>query len=295
MYKKRLFFLGVLSIYQTYAMDTHILVEQGKVVVNKQAYFKELLTHSAKLPTDLKKYVFNFLFHNLEFHDEFLTRVKSTEKKQVPIKYYYKDLNAVEFGNPIAGSFRGVLNIPTGWCPYQTNVVVLNRKYLQIIDSRNDSILYAQGTASHSCTHIALASDNHTIATIHKKEKISPTYPSPESTRVFSNMLTVKNLITLEAKSQDIDAQFGVAHPDHLQLGFGFNKQGTHIIIRGMDYQNKQSSSDDEPFEKDFDFMPDHVIIPVPINKPETHVSKYALCFLANQIWQGILPNNAKQ
>ena len=48
------------------------------------------------------------------------------------MKYYHKNLYQPEFGLPL-GSGIITQTIPRGWCPYETNVAVLNEKHLQIL------------------------------------------------------------------------------------------------------------------------------------------------------------------
>lgn len=100
-------------------------------------------------------------------------------------------------------------------------------------------------------------------------------------------------------ESDEITPYLDVAHPDHTQLGFAFNKQGTHVIIRGIDCRQKKHTSlsdSDELYVENKDYMPHHVIIPVTINEAKKQDGKKGLLFfLANQMIQNILPNSAKQ
>ena len=83
--QKNIFLLSVLSIYPAQAMDAPIHIKKAHQTTDRHAYFKELLTHTTALPTDIKRYIFTMVpVDDLEFHDEFIARVKNTIKKQSP-------------------------------------------------------------------------------------------------------------------------------------------------------------------------------------------------------------------
>ena len=294
MIKKRMLLISIFISQHTDSMDKPIKIEK-KIQRERQAYYKELIPNTTALPEDIKKYIIRFFCAlNIESDDKFITRVKTTEKKILPDNYYYKNLKKPKPRK----SYRAKCNIPTGLCPYNSHVAISNGNHLQIINCENHSIVYKEKKALH-CGHIALSSDTSTIATIHREHsnlnntERRPFYFSFNVT----NILTIKNIKTKKTELLTLPSNFDITYANYPELGFAFNKQGTSIIIRGVDKNPQKLSYDsdsDEPKNEDYDHLSHHLIIPVTINGRLPYLNKYLFRLLHN-IMKGILPKKAKK
>ncbi len=284
MQKKIVFLMSMLIIHQTYGMHTPMEIEIADSIIEKKTDFKELLRNIITLPTDIKRYIFQIMPR--ESHDEFIERIKTTTKKTIPDYYYYKNFQKPQLGK----GGRDKMNIPTaGLCPYNDYVAVLNGKHLQIINTHNHSIIHTEKLPRSNYKNIALSCNPHTIATIHK-EKRDVRYSSGFSFSFASaNVLTIKNIHTQKTESFDLPSHFEVAHANYQSPEFGFNKEGTDLILRGVDDQKEQTCSCDPESLCDVTCqdMPHHLIIPVTINQ-HMHL-------LFSLIMRNILPNSANE
>lgn len=292
---KRALLLNMLMMQQAHAMDAP-LIDRTDATTKRQAYITQLLLNTIALPADIKRYIFQILpLHDLEFHDEFITRVKNSRKKYLPQSYYYKNMQEPEQRQ----GGRGRLSIPTGQCPYNRHVAVLNGNHLQIINTDNHSILRAsdffQTYQYPHCSHIALSGDTHTIATIHQRNELLPNNYG-EFLFTVRDIIAIKNTQTKKTEEINIPIDFQITGGQHRVPEFAFNKEGTHLILRGVhDKQEQICSCDPEvPCDVICQDMPHHLILPLTINE-HLALNKYELFCLAKKIWDSILPDSARK
>lgn len=291
MLKKKFLFLGLFILQQAQAMDLPMITQKKDPILEKQIYMPGFLKNTIALPIDIKKYILQ-ISHKI--HNEFITRVKTSIKDDLPNKYYYKNLKEPR----LRQGYVDRASVAIGLCPNNTHVVAIKEDHLQIVNTKNDSILYTKklylpkGQKKQYYEHVALSGDTHTIATIHEERKMLPITSDGIHHFTIVDVITIKNRKTKKTESIPIPIDFQIASSQYRSPEFAFNEEGTLLMLRGIDGEQEQICSCDPETECDVicQDMPHHLIIPVTINK--IHLSQWQLFAL---IMKGALLGNAQQ
>lgn len=288
MLKKIVILLSLIAVASAEAMDEPMEMEKTSSIVNSQADVKEFLAYLTALPTDVKGYIMQFLrFHDFEYEDEFVTRTKNTIKKHLPDHYYYKN-----FQKPALGQGgRGRMSIWTSSCPHEINVAVLNGNHLQIINVVDDSIIHTKEISPNNYTHVALAHNATMFATIRKTGLRDTFYRSADEKghTLNTNLLTIYNIATQQTEEYELPPSFRIADANHCSTAFAFKKEGTHIILHGV---NRSKIQNKKLFTDTPNVTEHHLIIPVTINKPYEGLNKQTLIYIANKIMAKTITDN---
>ncbi len=268
---------------QAHGMHTPMEIEKADSIA-REAYVKELLLRTIALPDDIKRYIFQIMPR--ESHDEFIKRVKATTKKTIPDYYYYKNFQKTQFGK----GGHSKMSIPTGLCPYNDHVAVLNGNHLQIINTHNHSIIHTENLPNLYYKNIALSCNLHTIATIHEERRDTKGFSNISPYDKSINVLTIKNRQTQKTESYNLSnlSPFFVMGDAHYPLPeFAFNEEGTHLILRGINAEQVTCSCEGIGSCDACKDMPHHLIIPVIINQ---HMHLLFSLVMGNNF-----PNNAHE
>jgi len=281
MLKKEFLFLGLFILQQAQAMDLPMITQK-----------KELLKNTIALPIDIKQYILQILYlHDFKTYNQFISHVKTTIKDNLPNKYYYENLKEPR----LRQGYVDRASVAICLCPNNTHVAAVKRDHLQIVNTKNNSILYTEklflpkGHKKQYYKHVALSGDTHTVATIHEEHKMLPITSDGTLHFTIVDVITIKNRKTKKTESIQIPTHFQIASSQYRSLEFAFNLEGTLLMLRGIDGEQEQICSCDP--EKGCDVicqdMPHHLIIPVTINK--MYLTQWQLFAL---IMKNVLPNS---
>ena len=261
MIKKITLILSLITTLHTHTMENNEPIQLEENTFN----------YLAILSPDIQNLIAQFLiFHDIESAEEFIERTETTTPKDIPTKYFLSPANDL----PSRDIFYN--NTLTGFCPNKNNFVLLDSNNLKIINTNKDQEIYQETfeRKDFRYTHIALSRGAHMFATIHETRKRDRTPHYGERIRyIRTEHLTIKNITSKIVEELELPGNF---KPAHRQTSLAFNKEGTHIILRGVDYTQSQALS-----AHDMEKNPHHIIIPVPVTineplpKPKTKTLKH--------------------
>jgi hypothetical protein len=164
------------------------------------------------------------------------------------------------------------MGILTGYCPNEINIALLNLNNIKIVNTNKDQEIYKETLPKERYQHIALSRGAHMFATMHEERKVDNTPRRGEAMcYIVTNLLTIKNIASQKADALEFPANFRVGEENSSTV-FAFNKQGTHLILRGVDYTQTENMT-----ANDMEKNPHHRIIPVTINRPHPEQKKKTL------------------
>ena len=279
-----------LSIITT--LNIHAMHEEPMDIEENQPV-QQLPCYLAMLPMDILDYIAHFLiFDDIESEEEFIerTKIKSNKSPESYIKYLPK----FEWGMGLNGTLIGC-------CPNETKVALLSllcgtgaTPALTIIDEEKDELLHQTPLCQKNYQHIALSRGANMLATIDEDRKVDDTPGDTEEMEYsLTYFLTVKNTASQKTERLEIPDIFLPGGPTlssahtNTSMVLAFKKEGTHIIVRGLNYIL--------PTTKDFPSnpMPHHMIFPVTINESPV-LSKKTLqhYFAQKKVCKSITDNN---
>jgi len=236
----------------------HIHTMDEPMDIEKSISIPASFCYLANLPGDIWDLIAYYLTFDMESEEEFIERTKTATKKNIPLKYYYKDFQIPprllpEEPNAVY-SCRGAGSILTAFCPNEMNVALLNANNLKIVNIKKDKLIHEQNLVTKDYQHIALSRNAAMFATIHSEE-----YYDDE-------VIDDKYIATIMNISSKKTQQFDI--PDNFRHSLiAFNKQGTYIILHGVDYTRIEN----------LDPMPHHLIFPITVNEQDATLPKKTL------------------
>jgi hypothetical protein len=301
MLKKIFILLSIITVASTEAMNEPMDIEEtssNQVQIEKHCSIKEFVELLISLPSDVQNYIAQLLtFEDIESAEEFITRTKNAIKKTVPKKYYYKDFKApsYDFSSDLDGGLTPLR--PTaiaGFCPNEIYLALLpsGSENLNIINTRNDHLLCTEDSPQHPNTfhkNVAISRGTHMVATIieYLERNMRPRR-TEEMRYITTDTVTIKNIATLETEEHVIPSYFKIPNADYPTITCDFKKEGTHIILHGIDHsktENQTSSSKEGRCPEIYNKTPHHLIFPVTVNGPYTGPNKKTLLhYLANKM-----------
>ena len=185
------------------------------------------------LPGDIWDLIARYLrFYDIESKKECIERTKTAIKKNIPLKYYYKDFQIPprlfpEEPNAIYSCIRGAGSILTAFCPNEMNVALLNANNLKIVNIKKDKLIHEQNLVTKDYQHIALSRNATMFATVDIRKEI-------RKNMCYFNIkfLTIQNIASKKSETIKLPNGFALDH----SVPLAFNKQGTYIILHGIDY-----------------------------------------------------------
>ena len=239
------------------------------VAITTQTYTMEIEVETDTfplliLPLDIQDLIASFLpFHDTESEQEFIERTKT--KKGVPKEY--------EMYCPLA-KMMSISTVPIStFCPnnktvaifylYQSHKNFKASSTLIFVDRHTNKKIYKSHPDKNHIAYIAISRNATIFATIHQEEDYSNYFTE---TMDYKNILSIKNINSQKEEIPVIPENFSILGKTTYPT-IAFNKQGTHIILRGHDFD--QSFYDDEHVStnpsstKDMKKTVHHIIFPL--------------------------------
>jgi hypothetical protein len=208
-------------------------VEQA-LTVDRASAPTDGICHLACLPVDGMNYIAQFLpFNNRETKEELIAR--TCEPKTVPHQYYEDLLTHIYAGPTMIPENNCDRNIKVAFCPQKTKFVFFENFHgmgflkmtLTIFDLTTKTTIFTQKFDATIVRHLALSQCAQMFAFICNKID-DPSYYYVEEPH-YENALFVKNIKTEKIQKFSIPKQSVNIN------SIAFNKQGTHLIVHGVD------------------------------------------------------------
>lgn len=221
------------------------------------------------LPFDIQNFIATFLpFNDSEEEQQFIERT-AHKKKAIPEKC----------SDHIPSFTLGTgLKTVSAYCPHNKTIALLIKLYnevkatgtLMFIDRYNNQKICDIPLNYNHISTIAISRNRDMFAIIHEIEQCRS---NAIEIMQYKSILLVKNINTHKEEIYDIPSNFAITNtPDHPKIDF--NKQGTHIILRGYGREY------DNPY-----YMPipaaecpaHHIIFPLTVNTPNQNAKNKTL------------------
>ena len=224
----------------------------------------------AMLPVDTCNYITQLItYDDTETENEFINRTRTLTPNTVPDDCK-KHLSSDKFPDISQGrSSKGTL---VAYSPHGTNVALLEllcgntELTLKLVHRGKEHKAHNEFIPQKQYSHCALSSHATMFALIDKAKEIGNSYGDEVMCYVTTKTLRIYNTTTKKEQECDISTYklpYSIQHP-----AIAFNKQGTHVIVHGIDHAQKQAShnfgSKDIAIEENP--VQHHVIIPLTIN-----------------------------
>jgi hypothetical protein len=236
-------------------------------------------TNLTKFPLEVQNYIAQFLpFPDSESEAEFIERTR--EPKVVPSKRYERFLTYFPTGTNPSNPYGGY-----GYCAYyspdQTKIALLevpwpytksnlSKPMITLIDAKKDKKIWS-GESRYSLILVALSQHADTFAYIRRHIGKGKDDATEEEDLQWSmeHVLVIKNRVTKRVQKCIVPYTYFVIR------SIGFNKQGTHIAVHGLDADQLS----EEEHASNYADIPSkhHIIFPLKSNMQNKRTDKNRL------------------